>query len=443
MLTRACLSLALLVAVTPAWCQVDANGTAPSNPTNDTPMLTPPPVSGQNYPSAPTSETRSNYLRYGLTFNTAYSDNMSGSISGSPMSDVSYSLWPTIALDKTTSTLHSVLTYSPGFTFYQRTSGRNEADQNVSIDVHYRMTPHLTLSARDGFQKSSSVFNQPDLGSGGVSGGGQGSNGSAIAPFADLLHNSGNGGVTYQFAANGMVGASGTFSNLHYPNPAEVPGLFDSSSQAGSVFYSLRATRMHYFGVTYQYQRLVSYLTEGQNETQTHAFLFFYTLYATPSLSFSFFGGPQHSNTAQPPLPPALAWNPSVGASLGWQGSLSSMAVSYSHGISGGGGLSGAVRMDSASASVQRTITRSLTGSISGAYVQNDVLSSVFSGGNNGHTVSGTASLQKQFGEHISLQFGYSRLHQSYSNVEVLATTPDTNREFVSVSYQFSRPLGR
>lgn len=442
MLTRACLSLALLIA-TPLWSQVDANGTAPSNPTNDTPMLTPPPVSGQAYPSAPTSEARSNYLRYGLTFNTAYSDNAPGSTSTNPLSDVSYSLWPMIALDKTTSTLHSVLTYSPGFTFYQKAGGRNEADQNATIDIHYRMTPHLTLSARDGFQKSSSVFNQPDLGSGGVSGGGQGSNGSAIAPFADLLNNSGTMGVTYQFAANGMIGASGTFSNLHYPNPAEVPGLFDSSSQAGSVFYSLRATRMHYFGVTYQYQRLVSYLTEGQNETQTHAFLFFYTLYATPSLSFSFFGGPQHSNTAQPPLPPALAWNPSAGASLGWQGSLSSMAVSYSHAISGGGGLSGAVRMDSASASIQRQITRSLSGSISGAYVQNDVLSSVFSGGNNGHTVSGTASLQKQFGEHISLQFGYSRLHQSYSNVQVLAMTPDTNREFVAVSYQFSRPLGR
>jgi len=442
MFTRACLSLALLMPLTPAWCQMDANGTAPGNPTNDTPMLTPPPVSGQNYASTPTSEARSNYLHYGLTFNTAYSDNMSSSANGSPMSDVSYSLWPTIALDKTTSTMHSVLTYSPGFTFYQKASGRNEADQNVSINVQYRLTEHMTLTGRDSFQKSSSVFNQPDL-TGTVSGGGQGANGSAIAPFADLLRNSSNVGFTYQYAANAMIGASGTFSYLHYPNPEQVTGLFDSNSQAGSVFYSLRASRMHYFGVTYQYQRLVSNLTQGQNVTQTNAFLFFYTLYATPSLSFSFFGGPQHSNTTQPPLPPALAWNPSLGGSLGWQGRLTSAAASYSHAISGGGGLSGAVRMDNANASIQRQITRSLNGSLSGGYTQNNVLSSVFSGSNNGHTVYGTASLGKQFGEHISLQFGYSRLHQSYSTVEVLALTPDTNREFMSVSYQFSRPLGQ
>ncbi len=449
MLTRACLSLALLMA-TPVWCQVDTNGTAPASPTNDTEMLTPPPVSGQAYPTAPTSESRSNYLNYGLTFNTAYSDNALGG-SANPVSDVSYSIWPTIALDETTSTLHSVLTYSPGFTFYQRTGARNEADQNASVDLHYRLSPHLTFSARDGFQKSSSVFNQPDLASAGpVSGGAQGPNLSVIAPIADRLNNSGNMGITYQFAPNEMVGASGTFTNLHYPNPAEVPGLFDSASQGGSFFYSLRASKKHYFGVTYQYQRLVSYPTEGLNETQTHAVLFYYTLYATSSFSISFFGGPQHADTVQPPLPPlqiqlppTRAWTPSAGASLSWQGRRNTLAVSYSHVISGGGGLFGAVHMDSASASIRQQITRSLSGSMAGGYVQNDALSSALFGGNNGHTVQGTASLQKQFGEHINLQLGYTRLHQNYSNVAVLALTPDTNREFVSLSYQFSRPLGR
>ena len=57
--------------------------------------------------------------------------------------------------------------------------------------------------------------------------------------------------------------------------------------------------------------------------------------------------------------------------------------------------------------------------------------------------VSGTASVQQQFGQHVNVQLGYTRLHQTYSGVAVLATTPNTNREFVSISYQFSRPLGR
>jgi hypothetical protein len=450
MFTRACLSFALLMMAMPAWSQVDTNGTAPASPVSDAaPMLTPPPVSGQSYPTAPAGEARSNYLRYGLTFNTAYSDNATESSSGS-ISEASYSLWPTIALDETTLTLHSVLTYTPGFTFYQKTSGLDATDQTVSIDEHYRVSPHVTLSGGDSFHKSSSVFNQPDYASGSVSGGAQGPNLSVVAPIAEVLTNSGNVGATYQFAENGMVGANGTFTNMHYPNSSQVPGLYDSSSQGTSAFSSLRISRMHYVGVNYQYQRLISYPTEGLNETQTHAILFFYTLYATPTFSVSFFGGPQHSDTVQPPLPPlnvqlpaARAWTPAAGASLSWQGRLNSVAVSYKHIISGGGGLFGAVLMDSASLSLQQQIARSLSGSLGAGYTQNNILGSLLSAGNDGHTVSGTASLQKQLGEHFNAQVGYTRLHQSYGGVAVLSTNPDTNRGFVSVSYQFSRPLGR
>ena len=309
----------------------------------------------------------------------------------------------------------------------------------------------MTFSARDGFQKSSSVFNQPDLTSAfAVSGGAAPANFSVIAPIADRLSNSGNAGISYQFAANGMVGASGTFTNLHYPDQAEVPGLFDSSSQGGSAFYSLRISKLHYVGVTYQYQRLLSYPTQGQNETQTHRSLLFYTLYATSRLSFSVFGGPQHSDTVQPAAPPlqlqpleARAWTPAAGGSMSWQGRVTNFALSYSHIIAGGGGLSGAVKMDSANTSIRQQITRSLSGSLAGMYTQNDILGSALTGGSNGHTVSGTASLQQALTQQVMLQFGYTRLHEDYSGVAVLAATPNTNREFVSISYQFSRPLGR
>ena len=449
-----CAGLIMLLAST-LWSQVGNTPAQPDN--NDSRMLTPPPVSGQTYPTAFASEERSNYLRGGVTFTNAYTDNAVGAVNGHPVSDVSYSVAPMIALDETTSRLHLLLTYAPGFTFYQRTSSRNEADQNASIDFQYRLSPHVTFSARDGFQKSSNVFNQPYLTSvGAVSGGTQVANFSVIAPIADLIRNSGDVSLTYQFSPNSMIGASGTFTTLRYPNPAQVPGLYDASSQSGSAFYSHRISKMHYLGANYQYQRLVSYPTVGLNETQTHAVVLFYTLYANSRLSVSFFGGPQHSDTVQPPLllatlfgplllqlPAARAWTPTAGASLSWQGRLNTAAVSYSHVISGGGGLFGAVHMDSASASVRQQITRTLSGSVAGAYVQNNAVGAFSPGTSNGHSVSGTASVQQQFGQHVNLQLGYTRLHQSYSNVAVISLTPNTNREFISLSYQFSRPLGR
>ena len=82
----------------------------------------------------------------------------------------------------------------------------------LSIEFQYRLSPHVTFSARDSFQKSSNVFNQPDLSSARrVSGGSPGANFSVIAPIADRLSNAGNVGLTYQFSLNDMVGASGTF----------------------------------------------------------------------------------------------------------------------------------------------------------------------------------------------------------------------------------------
>jgi hypothetical protein len=446
-----------LLASLPVWSQ-EEKATAPvpavsgpllalptSNDSGEDRMLTPPPVSGGSYPISLSSEERANFLRGGVTFNTAYSDNVLGATSSTPVSDMSYSVWPTITLDETTSRLHTVLSYAPGFTFYQRTSSRNEQDQNLGLDLQYRLSPHVTVSLRDSFQKSSSVFNQPDQGlAGSVSGSAQGANDSVIAPLADRLNNNGNAGITYQFSANAMVGASGTFTNLHYPNPTEVPGLYDAASRSGSGFYSYRFSQRHYVGVTYQYQELLSYPAQGTNQTKTDAVFGFYTFYPAPTFSFSAFAGPQYYSAGPqylsatlPPLSASQAWTPAAGASLSWQALHTGVAVSYSHTVSSGGGLIGAVKLDSANASMRQQLTRNLSASLAAAYANNGVLSIASLGG---HSVSGSAALQRQAGQHFNLQAGYTRIHQDYSFV---SANPDTNREWVSISYQFARPLGR
>jgi hypothetical protein len=457
-----CVGLLLLPA-TALWSQVGNPSQQPvpaygmgDNPSgSDDRMSTPPPVSGQSYSVAPTSQERSNYLRGGATFSSAYSDNVLGATgsSSAPVSDVSYSVWPTVALDETRNRLHWTLNYAPGFTFYQRESARNEADQTVSINLQYRLSPHVTFSAVDRFQKTSDVFNQPDLASAvAVSGGAQGTNLSVIAPIADQWRNSGNVGIAYQFAANEMIGASGTFTNLHYANQADVPGLFDSESQAGSVFYAYRVSQMHYLGASYQYQRLLSFPTQGQNETQTHAIFLFYTLSPSKRFSISVFGGPQYADIGPQfvvgvpaPQPGSRTWNSAGGVSMNWQGRFTGVAASYSHTVSSGEGLISATKVNAASVSFRQQLGRAWTASLSGGYSESqavDGLAQTTAGSTSGHTVAGTASLQRLFGEHLSVQLGYTRLHQSY-NVAAIATTPDTNREFVSLSYQFARPLGR
>ena len=246
-----------------------------------------------------------------------------------------------------------------------------------------------------------------------------------------------------------MIGASGTFTYLDYPNPSQVPGLYNSRSVAGSAFYAHRISKMHYLGATYQHQRLLTYPTGGASKTQTDALLLFYTLYPTSHVSVSIFGGPQYSDTFSPamllPTTPKnmSSWNPAAGASLNWQGKLTSVALNYSHLISPGWGLSGAVLADSGNAAVRRQLSRSLSASVEAGYARTQEINSSTSGSSNGHSLFGTASLLRPIGQHLDVQLGYSRLHQTYSQVAALAAAPNTNRVFVSVSYQFLRPLGR
>jgi hypothetical protein len=411
-------------------------------------MMTPPPVSGESYPAVGTAGERSNYLRFGFMFMTAYSDNVLGGVSPTPVSDVSYSIWPTISLDQSTPRLHSVLTYSPGFTFYQKTSSRNEADQNLSGRFDYRLTQHVTINVQDSFQKSASVFNQPDFGSTPISGSAQQPIVPVIAPLADRISNTANGGINYQFAPNSMVGANGTFALLDYSNPTQVPGLYNSRSEAGSGFYNHRLSKKHYMGLTYQYSRFSAYpigsQIGAQSETQTHAVLGFYTVYFTPALSLSVSGGPQHFDVTEAPFPAFHAWSPAGTASLGWQTRRLGLAAVYSRTVSSGGGLVGAYDSSNAGGSANVQIARNWSAGASATYGIYKTESSLLSLSNSGgHTISGTATIRHTVHEHLTIEAGYSRLHQSYEDIAAVAAFPDTNREYISLAYHFARPLGR
>ena len=103
-------------------------------------------------------------------------------------------------------------------------------------------------------------------------------------------------------AANAMVGASGNFTNLHYPNQAQVSGLSDSSSKGDrrSITTALE-NALHRRHVSIP--DVLGLSDRVQSETQTQSVFLFYTVYFKPTLSASFFGGPQYSNTQQFGLP--------------------------------------------------------------------------------------------------------------------------------------------
>jgi hypothetical protein len=440
----------VLLAATPAWSQV---GSIPfemaTTPIEETRMLTPPPVSGQTYPTIVGSEMRSNYLGAGVVLNTAYNDNVLAGGNNTPVDDVIYSIWPTIQLDQTTLRQHRTFTFSPGFTLYQHTSTLNGADQSASVDFQYRLSEHVTISLSDTFLKISNIFNQPF--GGGISGSPLPPPAGIVAPFADQLSNTANVGMSYQFGRNSMVGGSGIATDIHYPNPAQALGINDSNSRGGLAFYSQRLSNSQYVGVTYQYLRSQTNPVSAQAtplnigiEVQTHTALPFYTLYFSPTLSFSLSGGPQYVGSTQSGSQPFRTWTPAAMASIARQTNRTNFVASYSRTVTGGSGLLGTFLSNSANGSLRLQIARTWTVGSDVTYSNERNITPYFISSNpGGHTISGTVSLQHSMSGHLNAAIGYNRLHQSYSGVAVISNAPDSNREYVSISYQFTRSLGR
>ena len=439
MLTRACLSLSLLLAL-PAWSQVVPTA---SGGTDSTQMQTPPPVSGEPFPTITGAEARSNYLNPGLAVETSYNDNLMPGYGANPISTMGYSINPSLEFDKVTPRLHQTWTYNANFTLYQDATALNAADQHAALDLHYLLSPHLSIGGRDTFEKGSNLFNQPSLG-GPVSGSASSSPTNDFAPFLDRLSNQANAGLSYQFSAYGMIGAGGTTTLLHYPNQAQSGGLGDSISFGGSAFYNRQLTATQYMGATYQYSREADSAASTQTTTRVNTVNLFYTVYLLHVLTLSITGGPQHYNVAQAPLPQSAAWTPAVTGSIAWQENQTNFAASYSKSVAGGGGLFGAFNTTTANASVRWRFARTWTVQSTANYsLLKNVTPLFFFSESGGRSISGTATLEHPLSEHLRASLSYQRLHQSYGGIATIIGTPDSDRESISISYQFTRPLGR
>lgn len=407
-------------------------------------METPPPVSGAWYPTAVRADMRSNYLRGGITYTSAYINNLYVGAGNTSLAEKTMGVFPTIDFDATTARQNLIADYSPGFTFYFPSNSLSEVDNSAAVDYDFRLTPHTMIKAVDRFQDSSSPFfpGETDA-SGTVSGAPASSTPGAVPPFAKLLTNYASLEITKQTGVNTMIGASGLWTTLHYPNPSQAPDLSDSSSRGGTGFYNYRFARMQYIGALYQYLEMQTYPVGAADTTTTSTVMGYYTIYPKAGLSLSVLAGPQHYSVSYPSLPVLASWGPSVTASMGWQGDHSSFAVGYSQSVTGGGGLIGAYHSRSAETAARWRMARTWTGEISGAYSINTSVNSAFStDSEDGHALSESVTLQHPIRDQLMAGFLYQHVHQSYGGIAAIAPNPDSDRVSVMITWTFLRPLG-
>lgn len=411
-------------------------------------MELPPPVTGQVYPTQVGSDVRQNYLGLGVSGSGGWDDNVLAGYTSTKTSSAIYSVSPYVFFDKKTPRTDAQFRYNPGFTFYSQASSLNESEHTASGTMMYRLTPHFVFRAQDAFQKSSNMFGTPSPALGGpVSGALPLQIEAVIAQFADRINNTATVDLGLQTSENTLIGAEGSFAELDYPSSAQTPGLYNSNSVGASGFYTHRVTSHQYLGFIYQYLEVLSYLPDSEGEAALNTFSPFYSFYLLRTkqgnLTASIQVGLQHSSFVIRNGPFEEEWDPVVSTSLGWQGPITNFAVSYTQLVSGGGGLYGLYRQASVNGMAQVKIARSWTAGVGASYVTLSNETPQYQSISGGHTIYGSASLARSIGKDTHLEAGYSRVHESYPGIPAIVANPDSNRIYGSVSYQFSRPVGR
>jgi hypothetical protein len=173
-------------------------------------------------------------------------------------------------------------------------------------------------------------------------------------------------------------------------------------------------------------------------------------------MTLSFFAGPEYSeigtvtviaNIAPPVISFATVSNTehqlsaAFGASFGWQGELTSIRLDASRKVSDGGGVLGAVVLNSFSGGVRRQLTKSTAVHLNALYGHNRELASAATGNVPFNSATGGVGLEQQLATNFMLRFDYGRDYQK-GNVTSTGTV-NHNRGTISISYNFTRPLGR
>ena len=437
---RLCCFLFLVWASVSLYAQVEPTATGGPVSLDDTAMMTPPPVSGGAYSL---EGGRSNYLNVGLVVTPAYTDNVySGS--ARKVGDEQYSFQPTLVLDTRSARQNSSIAYSPGFTFYQHTSALSGMTQQGSAGYQYYLTKYATINVGDSFYQNSNLYNQQNpFAPGTVNASAEGA---GIFPFANLISNSSHAGINYQYAKNAMIGASGSFlidrySNLGQNDNVQPGGLQDQNATGASAFFSRRLTRAHYLGLSYQFSKIITFPVRSY--TYTNTAMAFFTVYLTRSFSFSILGGSQHYDTSDQTGLDANAWTPALQGSVGWQGKHAGVAASYSRVVSNAAGLLGVYHTNAFDVGTTWQLARKWSLNGGGGYSRYDLVRLTGTVPSQETTTGfGSATLTRALSERLSAALTYAHFHQD-SGFGFAVPFPESNRISLSMSYAFSRPLGR
>lgn len=391
---------------------------------------------------------KSNYLHGGVNVGATYDDNAL-LVSTGQRSNTSETIFPNIKIDESTSRARWTLGYAGGLTVNQKITTENQGSHNVVFDSQFRLSPHVNLRLAENFSLTTGLF---DSGNGTeVVAGSGGPNASLATPLATQRSNLTTAEMNYHFALNDLIGASGSYNDLHFGNSAVGSPLVLTNTQtaSGSAFWLHRIFGTDWGGVSYRFDRIT--FNGGSGESQVHSLLAVDTLNLLKRVTLTGFGGSQYSvNQGVSPsgLPPTTnGWSATGGAEGGWQGRRTSLSVGYSRRITDGGGVLGAVRLQNSYGTFRRELVPGWAVALTASHGTNQAISVVSADSASSiDLTSAGISLERNVGKSLGLRLGYTH---DFQEQLFTPTTPTStldahrNRFFATLSYQWAKPIGK
>lgn len=436
---RTCLILLFSIATSLVYAQStdSAPGSLDSAPAQTVPDWAVSP-NGDTQSLALLSESKPNVLSGGFSLTGTYDDNALSSPRGG-VGNTGMLLSPTISVQQSRSRTFLVFNYFPGFTLNDRLSPRYDVYHDFNSSLQFRLTEHATVRIHDSFLFGTSSFNRFVQEGSSVSDPNilHQSNSTAVIPLTSRLSNLGGADFMYRVAENTTIGVSVNFNNLHFLNSSAATQLLDTQSQSADAVYQRTLSEHHAIGLTYTYQYLTTFGAASETTT-TQSTLFFDSFSFSPNITLALFAGPDRVSSGTLETYRAQ-WHADGGLTFGWAGQSSSARIGFIHHVTDGGGLTGAVSTYSLVSGARQQLGANWTANAEVIYGHNSPVETVF--GPSFSSLTGNVGLQREFGHQVVVAAAYGRDHQSFGSRSSFGVS-NHNREWVSISYRFQKPLG-
>jgi hypothetical protein len=409
--------------------------------------LTAPLLPGEIPPITRTEAGTQNVLLVGLRVANEFDDNALNDDRNKQGNLVTL-VEPQIGWSLSTPRVTWMLDYRPGFSIAHPISIYDSRSQLLDTNLQLAPTKRLQLRMRENLLQSKNVFEQLQQ--------------TELTPGSSVLDRPNNsifgavrenseqagGDLSYALTSRTLIGVSAAFYRVNYKSAFDAQALGSARSAGAHAFSSYHLTRHHWVGFDYNVQDISSQQPESRSLIQS--LLYTDTLLLTPSMSVSFFVGPQHLLTrgvsdsrfasASGPLSAQANWSWAGGANYLWSSPRTSLTFGLSRRISDGAGLQGVVQLFSASVEVEHQLTEHWKGHLLVSDNHNTALVSSFTPLS---YVSFAGGLSRALNQRLSVECQYWHVYETSFAGSLSSYLADHNRISMSLRYDLKAPLQR